>query len=242
LSRHLVAGEEFWEVSVLDIPYAGKNHDAWAVGERAAAVVDGATPLKPDWPQDLKEFSSAIARHMVASDLAEPMEEVWRHSIEALRERFRPAGHRRSAGVAFVRSVDTHLEFATIGDVMALVGTSSGTKRVLDPALVALDRAAEQAGTETALLDNRAKANQPDGYAVFADDPSASLNLTTLRVAAAEVKSFALLTDGAWRHLEDDPDAALAALCATDLESALASATAVGGLSDDTTIVRFVRA
>lgn len=228
-----------WQVDVVDIPMAGKNHDAWAYSDNALAVADGAKPLGADWPQDLRQFSQAITSTLTRSSRALPMADVWSDAISALRTDFAPAGFRRTAGVAFVREVDGRLEFATIGDVMCLVETDDGAVQIIDLRLVRLDAAATDAGwTREALIANRALANTARGYPIFADDVSAAQHLTTRTFNSESVRSFALLTDGAWNHLSADPTSALDSLKVGDLSGAFAAQVErTSPLSDDTMIV-----
>lgn len=231
-----------WDVDIVDTALVGKDHDAWSVAEHAACVVDGATPLEADWPNDLKPFSRAIAAALVGARAGGPVQGIWEDAIVALRAQFSPAGYRRSAGAALVRATGTKLEFSTMGDVMCLVATDESTLLVLDPTLIELDRQAEFAGTRQALIDNRRKANMPDGYAVFSDDPRASDKLTTLTVDASRVRAFALLSDGAWRHLDPNPAVALESLCHGNLREAFHGQVKRSGraLADDATIIRFM--
>jgi len=231
-----------WHVDIVDSPMGGKNHDAWSVAEHAACVVDGATPLAADWPNDLKSFSRAIAAALVGGRTGGSVRGVWEDAIGALRGQFSPEGYRRSAGAALVRETGMQLEFSTLGDVTCLVATDESTLQVLDPRLIELDRQAERAGTRQALIDNRRKANMPDGYPVFADDPRASDQLTTLTVDASRVRAFALLSDGAWRHLDPNPAVALDSLCHGNLDEAFHDQVKRSGraLADDATIIRFM--
>ncbi|WP_205683902.1 hypothetical protein [Cryobacterium aureum] len=229
-------------MATVDRPLIGKNHDAWQVAAAEACVVDGATPLGDDWPQDLKAFAQAIAGALTTPK-TDADSEVWSGAITALRDRFEPAGYRRSAGAALVRMRGDQLVFSTIGDVMCLVQTVDATVRVFDDRLVALDRQSSDVGTRAALIENRARLNQPGGYPIFADDPAAGAEITSLSVTADSVRAFALLSDGAWHHLDDNPVAALDALCATPLPGAFQRQVERSGLplSDDATIVLFTR-
>lgn len=232
-----------WQVATVDVPLAGKNHDAWQVSNAAACVVDGATPLGAEWPQDLKAFAQAIAASLSQASATRGDSDVWRESIRSLRNQFEPAGYRRSAGAALVRMRGDQLVFSTLGDVMCLVQTTDTTVRVFDDRLVALDRQSGELGTRAALVKNRARLNQPGGYPIFADDPAAGDAITSLSVAEPSVRAFALLSDGAWRHLDENPAAALNDLCATSLPEAFHGEVERSGepLADDATIVLFTR-
>lgn len=208
-------GERDWHVSVLDQPLPGKGQDAWAVGATSACLVDGATPLAEDWPQDVAEFAQAAALTMVRqSDVpAYDISQAWANTIRQLNGRFAPAGFKRTAGAAVVRSAGGAVTFSGLGDVMCLVQTVDGPVSILDPTLPALDRAAAEQGVTTqALMVNRRRANQPDGYPVVGDDPAAGERAVTRVFAADSLLRFWLLTDGIWRTLPEEPEEAVALL------------------------------
>lgn len=223
-----------WEVVVVDVPFSGKDHDAWAASSSSVAVVDGATPLASDWPQDLKQFATSIARQLTR-ETDVPMTQVWREAIVSLRERFEPAGYRRSAGAALVRDEGGRVELGVLGDIRCLVTVNHTVYELIDHRLSELDNRAKAIGTMQVLMENRATANTPDGYPIFADDPTASDRLTYASFDRGSVSSIALMSDGAWRVLPSSPEEALSLLA--KLGPAKAIEDSKVPLTDDATIV-----
>jgi hypothetical protein len=240
LSGHGFQRDRGWLVDVVDFPFPGKNHDAWALADNAASVVDGATPLETDWPTDLKRFSQAVAAALIGARVGLPLQAVWENAIVALRSQFSPQGYRRSAAAALVRETGGQLEFSALGDVKCLIETAENTLQLLDTRVIDLDLQAARSGSRQAFIDNRKKANTPDGYPIFSDDPRASERITTLVLDSRVVRSFALLSDGAWQHLDPNPAVALDSLGQGDLREAFKRQVERSGrpLADDATIIR----
>lgn len=209
-------GQRFWEVNVGHVSLPGKGHDAWAVGVNSAAVVDGATPLSSDWPQDLRAFAKRAAEALITqSEVGANRQSpnVWADVIRTLAYEFPPAGYKRTAGAAVVRSLGDLISFSTLGDVMCLIQTDAGSIRLLDPTLPMLDDLALTCvDRASALYQHRQMANSPNGYAVLGDNLAASERALNVDFEAHTLKQFWLMTDGIWRQLPDDPEKAVSVM------------------------------
>lgn len=239
--RSLVLGAQDWQVHIFDQPFPGKGQDAWALGKLSACLVDGATPLAEDWPQDIGDFARLAAQTMVRqSDSTErDICEVWAGTIRHLSDNFAPVGFKRTAGAAVVRSVGRDVTFSGLGDVMCLVQTVDGSVTVLDPTLPALDRAASLRGnTSEVLIANRRLANDTDGYPIVGDDPSVGSKAVTRVFAVDSLIRFWLMTDGVWRNLPGNADEAIAQLV---LPEGSSRCNFLRDLDDDATMLAFTR-
>lgn len=230
-----------WSVDSLQIPFHGKDQDGMAVGKCSVAVVDGATPLDPSWPQDVGLFAREAARCLVDfADTCAPGTDsrgIWARTVEALVERFPPQGHRRTASAGIVFGRGELLYVSSLGDVCTLVQTSTGAVRVIDNRLVLLDQgAAQESDVHTRLVANRALANHPNGYPILGDDPNVGAVAQTEEFEASEVRNVWIMSDGFWRNLPDDPNDAVACLDAAETGSLATLVSAAP--TDDVTAVR----
>jgi hypothetical protein len=178
-------------------------------------VVDGATPLGADFPEDVADFARDAARHLVelADARGSDVESVWRGTVTRLVERYGSGGFRRTASAAFVRLDDDRVHASVLGDVKVLIAARDDVVELVDPALLELDAVAENSTDRVAaLLEHRRRANTPDGYAALGDDPDAGRRAVTWSVPASEVTAIWLLSDGCWRRLPAGPTSAAALL------------------------------
>lgn len=242
-------GRVEWRFDVGDLPFPGKGQDAWRVGAHSAVVADGATPLSPDWPQDVREFAEAAASAFV--DAAELMqsasdESIWTQALLELGGMFAPAGYRRSAGLTLVRSVGTTVRFSTVGDVLTIVDSVEGVFDLMSQDLPRLDTVAGESGNDLdTLISNRKLANVEGGYAIISDDPQTAFRTDQLSVEARGIKAFWMMSDGFWRHLPDDPGAAVEVLSSFDSVEELVKSLRLEDPDvalDDATLLRFTPA
>lgn len=230
-----------WSVDSLQIPFRGKDQDGMAVGKGSVAVVDGATPLDPSWPQDVGLFAREAARCLVeAADTCAPGgdgRDIWSRTVKALAEHFPPQGHRRTASAGIVFGRGELLCVSSLGDVCTLVQTSTGPVRVIDNRLVLLDQeAAQESDVHTRLVANRALANHPNGYPILGDDPTVGAVAQTVEIEATDVRNVWIMSDGFWRNLPDDPIVAVEHLLAAEAGSLATLVSAAP--TDDVTTVR----
>lgn len=232
-------GGHAWSVEAHYTPMRGKDQDAYCVGANSAAVVDGATPLADDWPQDIAVFAQRTADLLVEeseADIHADDTAVWMRVVRRLALDFEPAGYRRTAGAALVRGWGSRIHFSTVGDVTCLIAARGESILIIDNRLPRLDEEADiSPNREAALRENRRLANQPGGYPVVGDDAMVGLRATSRVLLPSLVDCFWLMTDGWWRTLPSNPAEAVSHLLS--YESALEHP--LPEFNDDATLLCF---
>jgi hypothetical protein len=211
---------EHWDVEILDVPAKGKNQDAWHIGRDSVVVVDGATPLGEDWPQDVGDFARRIAPTLTkfADDSNLETEEVWHKAIEEIGQLFSPEGFRRSAGAILLRKVENKLEFSALGDLYAMARSNSEFHFFHNNQIVELDQAAKKKGGLSSLIENRMKLNTVEGYWIFGDNPTAATHITRDAFPSEGCSEIFLSSDGYFRNRFEDPQEILNEARAVGLE------------------------
>lgn len=111
-----------------------------------------------------------------------------------------------SAAVGMLRTRGSAVEHLVLADVTILLGTTGGIRIVTDDrvstSLGNLKKGGGLTGAESATSDRiaahrRRRRNRPGGYWVAAADPAAAQHAITGRTALAELRTAAVLTDGA---------------------------------------------
>jgi hypothetical protein len=204
-----------WEATVINIPMVGKNHDVWVIKQGSVFVADGATPIHPDWPQDLQKWGTSLGS--LACEYAKapevPLAQAWQEAIEMNNTLYVPAGNKRSAGATHVRLSEGMIETLTIGDVKLLARFKDGTvEETFDTRLDAHEQEQDEliaAGKITPLQaaeTNRAKVNTPNGYYVLAASPTVGHEGLVRHYKPDTVASIVIASDGFWRLYRDMSD------------------------------------
>lgn len=188
-----------WNFEVFSKPFPGKDHDAFELSPHAVSVADGATPLEDDWPQDIKEFSKAACLEVNTQLLTHNARHSFKEAILQIRKIFKPAGFKRSAGLAVAYQDSQYTYFATLGDVGVYVRTISGLTRIRDNRLVQLDENVSDTSELGNFIENRKLMNTEKGYPVFADNVSAANGIILEAFKTDEIEMFVISTDGGWR-------------------------------------------
>lgn len=228
-------------LAVLSRLMPGKGHDAWHSSEHGAAVVDGATPMGPDYPDDLPAFAAATAAELSKASFS-GIEELHTGAIQIIRTKFEPAGYKRTAATSVVRHEGDQLHCAVLGDCRILVGTASGVVDVFDATLTKLEQAVFNAGLDRRVESSRRRTRvfEEQLYRIFGDHIEAAIPKVGAVVSLHEVETIILMSDGAWNVLPQDPSGMLHALTGGDLDTVF-DAARTGPLTDDTTIIRLER-
>lgn len=233
-------GTEF-RGEALDLPAAGKGHDAWAARDGFIAVADGSTPLIQNQAIDAQGYARDALARLSAHPTTEPAE-MFRRALSAASRPSAPTSQLASCTVATAAARGNSLDISALGDCIASVRTTSGGL------FVAWDRRLDQfdgpvagqiaqdliagrslegarAAATPQLIENRDRANTDSTYWIFADDPAAAEHIETTSVDLRDVDAIFLCSDGFSRLI--DPFHA-----AEDVRSliGLAEADGLGGL------------
>jgi len=230
-----------FSIEVLSRLLPGKGHDAWYASRHGAAVVDGATPLGDDYPDDLPQFAQAAAAAL-GDEPFDSIENLHTGAIQIVSARFEPAGYRRTAATSVVRREGDHLHCAVLGDCRILVGTSSGVVDVFDSTLSQLEQAARDQGVNRreASVRRRTKVFEEQLYRIFGDRIEAAIPKVGAAIPLADAQTVILMSDGAWNVLPENPAQMVAALSGGNLDERF-DAARTAELTDDTTIIRLER-
>lgn len=228
-------------IDVISRLLPGKGHDAWHSSEHGAAVVDGATPMGPDYPDDLPAFAAAAAEELSEASFND-IQDLHTGAIQVIRTKFEPAGYKRTAATSVVRHEGDQLHCAVLGDCRILVGTISGVVDVFDSTLSKLEQAVLAAGLDRRVESARRRTRvfEEQLYRIFGDQLEAAIPKVGAVVSLHEVETIILMSDGAWNVLPQDPAAMLRGLTGGDLGTVF-DAARTGPLTDDTTIIRLER-
>lgn len=186
-----------------------KGHDRYFAGSHLMAVVDGATPLRSEWPQNVGEFASTVVECLKDScyDEAIEMAEAWRLAIRCVRQKFGDIQPYLSAGVALARVRRGVVELSVVGDCGIVIKVASGEViQVHDIKLSEMDAAAKSTGTAAtiaaSLLRNRMRMNSPSGYWIFSTDDKVADHIRVVRLKIQDVRDLLLYSDGLYRLVE----------------------------------------
>jgi len=195
--KSLLVNGSSWVVEVEQHLLPTKGHDRYLVGDDFLGVADGATPLRPEWP-DPGPFAAA-ALSALRSEVSAAAFDVRAVFDRAIRRAASP-GPIVSCAVAVAMWHGADLTIAVLGDCAATVSLADGTSiTVTDPAVTALDHAAfggHPDEVQARLLEHRLGMNQPGSYWIFADQPAAAEHVTSETVPADLVTGLVLETDG----------------------------------------------
>lgn len=231
-----------FRIEVLSRLRPGKGHDAWFSDAAGAAVVDGATPLGADYPQDLAEFSFETAQTLASAPF-DDIDDLHTGAIQIVAKKFEPAGYKRTAATSVVRLDGDSLHFAVLGDCRVLVETNDGVADVFDTTLSLLEQSARHSGlnAKAESVRRRTRVFEDQLYRIFGDQMDAAVPKVSFCLPLDEVRTIILMSDGAWNALPEDPRRMVAELKTGPLEESFDLAR-IAPLSDDTTIIRLVRA
>ena len=186
-----------WAVEVEQHLLPGKGHDRYLVADDFLGVADGATPLRPEWPDPGPFAAAALAA--LRAEASAPAFDVHAVFERAIRRAGSP-GPTVSCAVAITVRHGDRLTVAVLGDCTATLRLADGRSiTVTDPAVRALDAAALGGNPEelqARFLDHRLRMNQPGSYWILADQPAAAEHVTSETVPADLVTEVVLETDG----------------------------------------------
>lgn len=183
-----------------------KGHDAVLAEEDFAAVADGATPLRDDWPSP-REFAQRALRALAdCNDPSRAGADVWTDAINTVAALRTDSGN-LSAAVVVVRTLGQDIEISLLGDCRVIARTSDNTLisltderiRLLDQEAARLPDAASRAEQR---IRNRLSMNTDDTYWIFAGDPLAARHLRVAVVKSAKLETVLLASDGLERVLD----------------------------------------
>lgn len=228
-------------VDVYSLPKPGKGHDAWFSSSLGAAVVDGATPLGPDYPDDLPGFASKTAATLGSAPF-EGIEKLHTGAISIVSAEYKPAGYKRTAATSVVRLDGDYLHCAVLGDCRILIGTSKGVVDVFDSTLTKLEQVDALTGVPSrqASIRRRTKVFEQQLYRIFGDRIEAAIPKVGATLALGDAQTIILMSDGAWNVLPQEPEKMLDALTGGPLDVVF-EANKQREPSDDTTILRLER-
>lgn len=225
-----------WTIEKIFQPYPNKNHDAYNISSNAITVADGATPLDETFPTDISAFAAdaCIMINQELTTLYTP--EAYQNTIENLKQKYSPAGYKRSAGIATAHINNNNLTFSTLGDVTCYIQTNK-LITLRDDKLIKLDQTIPNNSPLTDYIENRSLLNTLNGYYIFADNIIATKHLTQLTLPLKTIQSFMIATDGAWRLFDNNPALFIKQAQETTLDATMKKYQKHIPLSDDATII-----
>lgn len=186
-------------IRTLQLPHASKGHDAFRSSDHAIVVVDGVTPKDGD-DADSGEYALALANNLLPSDLharmehrpgVNPLLNFWSAAIADLVASM-PVGS-RSASAAQVYAGRGEVHAVAVGDVKVLIRTTDGG--VFE------------------VLNGRDQLRDHTGpLPTVGHDPHVVALATSISIDLMDVAGIALLTDGLWKLLPEEPRAAWEAM------------------------------
>jgi hypothetical protein len=184
-----------WAVEIEQHLVPTKGHDRYLVSDDFLGVADGATPLRPTWP-DPGPFAAA-ALSALLTESAAPSFDARAVFERAIRRAASPGPHVSCAVVVAMRH-GADLTVAALGDCTATLSLADGRRLiVVDHAVAALDAAAlRDQEVHDRLLEHRLRMNRDDSYWIFADQPTAAAHIKTATVPVDSVTAVMLATDG----------------------------------------------
>lgn len=196
------------------------NEDFAALSDDLVVVLDGATVpgmLETGCSHGTRWFARALgaeifrqvedSRRSLVDSLAEAIKTLAEHHVHTC-----DIGHpgHPSATVAILRETEDHFEYLVLSDSTVAIETTSGVQVITDNrldhvateyrnALKAAKTGSPEHATAVASLTmaQRQYRNAPEGFWVAAVDPNAAYEAITGSVARSEVRSAAVMTDGA---------------------------------------------